>query len=369
MLDVVKPHVSHMICLELSDGNRPIAERPAPVEHTAVSAFVEQVFPGQPIEHLSRTEMINMYKFMGRLTPSSLFFQTVHQAYSGHHALGLRPEVLMYLINSVVAETVRRHSPDYRHLFTSEPEKRDVHVRHGGLEPSDSGSPLDEAIQKFEDALRPYIPSRIIRQMLPEFSTANQESRLASLIAFMDAASPYYDYHIHTLCGIPRIVLFGVPADYRRLVIAATELARVFHKHLEDYFANLLPVLETIARTAETSRVDVEFWGQLYKHFHGSGTSRFGGWISAFLWYVHEQGWQNRTNRLIVKDQMLANWRAIGAGEGVETGSTPCHVASVPFTWYCLKKAWRMHFIAGILGVDIAEGALTPVLSYGVLRA
>ncbi len=369
MLDIVRPSIARAISLDLNDREAPMTEQPAPVEHVAVSTFVERVFPGQALEHLGRTEMVDINTFGGRLTPSSLFFQTVHWAYCWHHALGLRPEVLMYLINSVVAETVRRHASDYRGLFTIEPGKRDIRVRHDELVRGGPENPWDEAIEKLEEALRQYVPSRIMHQMLPEFSTANEETQLASLIAFMDAASPYFDYHTHTLCGIPRIVLFGTATDYRRLVTAATELSRIFHKHLAIYFANLLPMLETIARTAENGQVEVEFWGQLYKHFRGSGTSRFGGWISAFLWYVHEQDWQTKTSPLVVKDRRVATWRSIGARDGIETGSTPSHLASVPFTWHYINEVSPMYFIAGVLGVDVAEGALTPVLSYGVLRA
>jgi hypothetical protein len=54
------------------------------------------------------------------------------------------------------------------------------------------------------------------------------ESNVASLVAFMDAASPYYDCHVMSLGGIPRVVLFGEAADYRRLLTAARELARLF---------------------------------------------------------------------------------------------------------------------------------------------
>ena len=50
------------------------------------------------------------------------------------------------------------------------------------------------------------------------------------------------------------------------------------------------------------------------------------------------------------------------------TGSEPTHISGVPFTWYYLRDRIPMHFIGGVLGVDIADGTLVPNLSYGVLR-
>ena len=71
--------------------------------------------------------------------------------------------------------------------------------------------------------------------------------------------------------------------------------------------------------------------------------------------------------QLVVKADKYADWRGIGYG-GLHSGSEPSHVSIVPFTWHYFEEAYKMHFIGGILGVDVEEGALTPVLSYGVLR-
>jgi hypothetical protein len=369
MLDITRTPVARTIVLELKNEGSIIKEAAPSRDRVQLKTFVEILFPGRRIEHLGRSTMANVNPYGRTLTVSSLFFQTVHEAHAWHHALGLRPEVLMYLITSVIAETVRRHPDDYRDLFTASAHKIDIKVRHDKLMQGDADSPWDEAIALFAEALRACVPSRIMRQMVPELSTATAESDTAALIAFMDTAQPYYDYYTYTLCGIPRIVLFGEAADYRRVVIAAKELAGVFQKHLATYFANLLPVLDTIATAAEGGRVDETFWGQIYKHYSASGSHRFSGWISSFLWYVHNADWATKTNPLVVKDQMLVDWRSIGRQGGLDSGSEPTHVASVPFTWNYLGKALPMRFIAGILGVETVDGALTPALSYGVLRA
>ena len=372
MLKTATP-IAQTIALSIREegrGEEIISEVSPPAEQINVAGFVNNICPVRKIEHLGRTQMLKLNKWRDVPSPSSLFFQAVHCAYANHHALGLRPEVLMYLINAVVAETVRRNPEEYRSLFTTANVNVDVNVRHDDLEKGNPESPWSEAVSLFDQMLRPLVPSAIMDDMLPGFSTADVESNAASLVAFMDATSPYYDYHAYTRCGIPRIVLFGEPADYRKLVSAATGLAEAFRKHLTDYFANLLPVLETIAETAKTGRADEGFWSQIYKHIRMSGTDKYSGWLSAFLWYVNAVEHRGKQANLVVKDQNIWNWQTTKRGfdaPGIDSGSEPSHVSRVPFTWHYFDKKIKMSFLGGVLGVDTAEGAITPSLSYGVV--
>lgn len=369
MLDVTTTPIARSITLKQDNHGQPIIEKMPPAGRIKVASFLQTVFPAQVVEHVGRASLVQLDRWKDTPAPSSLFFQTVHRAFADHHALGLRPEVLMYLVNAVVAETVRRHPEDYRDFFTSAAGKVDIHVIHDGLQLGNPESPWHEAIGTFHQALGEKVPSNIMGQMLPTFTTSDTEAQVASLVSFMDAATPYYDYHVHTRCGIPRVVLFGEAADYRQLVTAVTELSKVFSKHLTQYFHYLIPVLERIAKTAEGGEVNEKFWGSIYKQFDWSGGDFFSGWLSAFLWYVHKEDRQTRQNPLVEKDKKFANWKRIEKREGLNSGSEPTHVSRVPFTWHYLGTVVPMHFVGGILGIEVADQALTPVLSYGVLRA
>lgn len=349
--------------------NEPIIEVPAGSHRRAVSQFIAAILPGKPIEHLAVKEMAfdscpNRY-FNEKVSPSSLFFQALHGAYAKHHAFGIRPEVLMYLINSVIAETVKQNPREYQALFTSSDKKTIIKVRHDGLRRGDPASPWGEAIPLFESELRGRVPSKIMDQMLPRFSTSTPESDVASLIAFMDSASPYYNYHVCTLCGIPRIVLFGQPSDYALLLDQAKALSVQFVDHLKPYFDNLIPVLEEIER-ASRGIIDDQFWSEIYKHNDGSGTPSYGGWISSFIWYVNEIDSKSQTSRLVAKHVRLHDWRNID-DYGVSSKSEPSHVNSVPFVWEYIGNVLKMAFIGGVLSIDVCEDAITPRLSYGIL--
>src|SRR3989339_1053518 len=338
-----------------------------------VSRFVEAVLPGKAIEFLGRETMkgVSSYKNM---TPSSLFFQAVHEAFAKHYPLALRPEVLMYLICHEVATAVKLHPEDYRSLFTTTEGKETIEIRHDSLRRGDPMSPWSEALALFDPALRERVPAGIMKQMLPVFSTATPETTAASMIVFMDAASPFYDYRVDTLCGLPEIRLLGTAKDYQKILAAARELAKLFGKHLGLYFQHLLPVLETLAEQAAGAPIDDLFWKSIYKFNSRSGGSRFNGWITAFLNYIQtpefDNGFDSSKGGLVQKDERLFDWNPEEriSMPGLSIGSVPSHVSAVPFVWNYFETEIPMTFIGGVLGIDVEDGYLTPVLSFGVLE-
>jgi|SRR5271166_145806 len=336
-------------------GNRVV---PVPVskDRMPVESFLKAVIKNAKIEHLGRNEMASLE--YNRANPSSLFFQGLHQAFAKHHPFALRPEVLAYLISFNVAETVKRHPEDYRHLFTKATGKELIQIRHDGLVRG-SKSPWHEVFPMFNAGLREKVPAGIMEHMLPGFSTATPESDAASMVSFMDAASPFYDYHVRTLCGIPEIRLLGTPEDWKKLKTAAAMLAEPFAKHLGPYFENLLPVISTLADQANGAHQDSEFWTSIYKWESESGGPKFNGWIAAFLYYVQEDG------KLGVKHDRHFNWKK---SYGLPSGCAPAHVSSVPFVWEYLGTEIPMSFVGGVLGLDVEDGYLTPALSYGVIE-
>ncbi len=351
---------------------------PVPVPSTVcrVDEFIKLIFPNAEIEHLGRNEMV---KVIYRFNPTSLFFQTVHSAFAAHHPLALRPEVLMHLITSTIAETVKRHPEDYRQLFTHSDEKRLIEVRHDGLVKGDASSHWHEVFPMFNAGLREKVPTRIMDHMLPIFSTATIETDAALMVSFMDAASRFYDYKTYTMCGIPEIRLLGAPEDWRKLEKSAAKLAETFSKHLSLYFRYLLPVLGTLADQANDAPQDDEFWKSIYKFESVSGTDTFNGWITAFLNYIQTpevngtKYTQASKGELVQKKDNLFDWmdkgdKKIWGMKGLPSGCAPSHISVAPFIWDYYGEQIDMIFAGGVLGIDNEDGYLTPSLSYAVLR-
>lgn len=355
---------------------RPIRVETAPSATVPVEKFVAALAPGKRIEHLARREMAQLDRY-GEVDPSCLFFRALHACFSEHYAFTIRPEVLMHLIVGEVAITVNKHPEAYRALFTRSDKKERIDVTHNGLALGNPDSPWGEAIDLFERPLREKVPPGIMEHLLPPLSTATAESRTASLVAFMDAAQKFYDFHTHTMCGVPEIRLAGTADDYKRVLTAASQLSEPFRAHLGRYFDHLLPVLKKIADQAAGAPVDDKFWGSIYKYESHSGTSAFNGWSAAFVNYVQtaeipsSQYYKGSVGEVVEKHEKLYDWEAACAGgylAGLSVGSLPSHVSSAPFTWHYMGQELKMRFMGGILGVDNDDDALMPVLSYAVLH-
>jgi hypothetical protein len=290
----------------------------------------------------------------------SLAVQAVHQAFAAHVALSLRPDTLWYFIVHEVAEYVRQNSTECAGLFTETPEsKQTILVRDDSLS-YDGPSDWQRSINLVRDPLAAKISDRTMTLFQPRFSTSTAEDETALLVALMDVASPYYSFEWQTMCGIPQIRLEGTPSDWRDLYDRTDLLAREFGG-LHGYFADLLPVLQTIAETSGGTKPDEEFWRSIYKFGGGSGGPYVNGWITAFFAYI-----QNKDGRAIKEN---FNWRqTLNGYGGYKTNKFPSHVTKVPFVWDYFGTRHNMAFAAGVTGVDYDDNFLSPRLGFAVVE-
>jgi hypothetical protein len=354
---------------------RIVSRERVPRERTQTANLLETLLPGKKVESLGRKEL--MVIGYGTPSPSSLFFQAVHACFDSHYALTLRPEVLMHLIVNEVATAVHLHPEEYRSLFTSSDSKELIKVRHDGLVLGDPSSPWYEAIALFEAPLREKVPPGIMEHILPTFSTSTIESRTASLVAFMAAASKFYDYRVSTMCGIPEIRLAGKPDDYRKVLTAAAQLAEPFRPHLGKYFDHLLPVLKQLADQAAGAPLDHDFWTSIYKFKSDSGSDRCNGWITSFVNYIQTSEAKASsysrplTGAILQKSDDLFDWNNPYSNHrmrGLSLGSVPSQISIAPFTWQYFNQESKMLFAGGVLGIDDSDDSIMPVLSYAILH-
>ncbi len=309
--------------------------------------------------------------------PGGLFLNTVHNCFDRHFPLGIRPEALMWMILHEVGVTVRQNPDDYRDFFTASAENEHIEVCNDDLrlDRFDQSMEWATGIGDMYEELRERIPSDIIEDMMPTISTHDFDSQVASMVAVLDAASPYYSYGMGTMCGIPRIRLFGESQDYDSVVASATMLSEKFAGHLSQYFQYLLPVLKEIADTATgRKQPDNDFWSSIYKHYSGSGTDDMDGWITAFMNYINVgDGYQPKSSNMYDWAANLELNDGRSFGRGIKRSHLPQHLSMVPFEWtYAVDPAAMTKFdcrlVGGFLGVDDVAGFATPALSYAVLR-
>ena len=340
-----------------------ITERPLLANSTTLRADMKRRFNNFKIE--ATAPDCTVYPITRNPQPSgSLFFDTVHFCYANHYALALSPEVLAYLINFAVAIEVKQSPEIYRDLLTTSPDKIKIVVEDDTLVLG-GDSDWTPGVMQFEEALRGLIPGDLVDVMLPAFTTETLSSRVASLICVMDAASPYYNFGMRTMCGIPRIVLLGEAEDWLKLQGMAKSLAGKFPA-LNDYWEVLLPTVGKLAEEFVATEHDRDFWGQIYKHWGGSGTNAFGGWIANFVAWVARPD----HSKPCAAGEVPTGYVRKARGREVEHGTTGSHISRVPFEWDYHNKLLPMTFAGGVLDVHVTPDlALQPRLSYAVLHA
>lgn len=325
---------------------------------------------------------------------ASMFLNTVHYCFAEHYPLGIRPECLMWMVLHEIGVTVKQNAETYRHLFTDSAEKKLIDVQVNGLDIHmfDQKNVWAYGIKLLHTGLRGAMPSDLMQHLLPEISTHDLDSETASMVAVLDAATPYYDYLMRTCCGIPAIRLFGSGEDYDSIVRACEQLAERFSEHLGEYFKHLLPVLNEIADTATgRKQPDNDFWSSIYNHYSGSGRDDMDGWITVFVNYKFGSG------KYYAKPAELYDWRANlehgkqRYGRGIHREDIPNHLSCVPFVWNYGKNHggqtegefagrnfkldnggnganFDCRLIGGFLAVDDIDGYATPALSYAIIR-
>jgi hypothetical protein len=330
--------------------------------------LVSRMYKGYRVIYLSEKESVNTLGAYRRGTYSS-FWSTLQRCFNRHIPLAFRPEVLWYMIFHEVGTCIKLNPERYRLYFSNEKEKKTLTVtvdeKRGVDGVPDSVWP--QHIKMFSDKILDEMPSQLGEVMMQEFATSTNITDAATTIALMDAASPYFDYHMRYACGIPRIRLDGNPEDYNKLVEASKVLRTMFEKDLGKYFDHLIPVLQTIADHANGCEVDHEFWGSICNLNSGSGGSDgsddMGGWMTTFVNYVREAGYSKST--LIPKTHF--DWKS--GLRWLYAGMTPNHVSDsdVKIEDAYRNKVTNVKYIGGIMNVQDDDGFLVPKLGVGVI--
>lgn len=288
---------------------------------------------------------------------TGLLVQTAHACFATHQAFGLSPDTIWQTIVNQVATHIKLNAGKYGHLFTPfVGQKTPLRVRDDLADNN-----WLRVLNKFEEPLLVFVGNEVMSLFMPDFSTTTQLERVASLVSFMDAASPYYDYSVQTLCHIPLVRLEGAPSDWRKLYERASALSQHFGD-LRLYFDDLLPVLLEISDTAEGMTPNNEFWSSIYKLRSGSGGEKVTGWLTALL------AFRQTPHGLVAREgfdwrrQVDSSWNAL------KTNDIPSLLSAVPFTWELGGRDRKMTFVAGALGVDNTGDVYTPKLGVAVME-
>lgn len=310
--------------------------------------FLTCVLGKNRIRYSVGTEMVNT----GFNMPASPLIQATFYAFSQHIPLHLEPAYFWTTIIQEVATMVKLNPDRFAQVFNGDPSnKRLVKVICDELWGNDAAWPI--AIVRFREELAKETGPAVVEGFFPHFSDDDETRELAYLVSVMDAASPFFKYEVHTRCGIPAIDLGGTVEDWGKLWRKIGWLERIFGQH--PYFAAVKDLVDIIGGQVKSGIPDRLFWESIFKYQNESGGEMVNGWITNLY------AFRNSSQGPVLKDKWSRH-------QMFSINVFPSGMSVVPFIWQVNEDRYPMRFFAGLTGLTMAGGYLTPTIGYGVIE-
>lgn len=243
---------------------------------------------------------------------------TVHVAFSEHRPLVLSPDAIWLTIAQGLARHVRLEPESVRGKLVRHEGTQRLVVKHDGPFPTDADA-LASLVTRMREKVAEEIGAGPTRLFVCDFSTTTDVERLASEIVLLDACSPFFDYGVECVCGIPSITLTGTVEDWqsvRRRVDAMGDL--LAGSRLGDWPARLGVIVDALIEAAR-GHADRAFFRRIYKPKAAYGTDRVTGWIAWLYPYIGVAGRYDVLNPLLAHapDQPLPGEERVRAADAV----------------------------------------------------
>jgi hypothetical protein len=218
----------------------------------------------------------------------------VHVAFAQHRPLALSPDAVWLTIAQGVAQHVKLHAEALRPRLVRHAGREELVVTWDGDMPRDAGS-WSAIVGKLRDAIAARVGDGRARLFECDFTTSGEIERVASQVVLMDAYSPYFDYVLQCICGIPAITLLGSVDDWRRIRARVDVIAEL---DLGWWTRALAPICDQLVRAA-AGEIDRPFWQAIYKPRAAYGGDVITGWIARLFPYLRSRGTFDRRNPLV----------------------------------------------------------------------
>jgi hypothetical protein len=340
---------------DVTPAAQPLPEAPA-IE--AITTFL-----GGPVESCSR--------YHGKLVSgvrSHPLIGALHGAFNDHRPLCLSPDVIWLTLAQGFAHHVNAHAEQLRPLLVAHQGKLTLIVVRNDFVKGSPENPWAEVFGEFSSQIRSHIGNDTHAMLVADFSTTGPVERAASEVVLMDAVQQFFDFEVHTFCGIPSITLEGTAADWRSVAERAERFAGF---GLEWWVEGLRPVLAEFVSAAEGDP-DRAFWESIYKWQgpEGSGSPHVSGWVRNLFPYLSnpraKYAWPpgRSTEPPLHRNPWLGEMSNGGPGRD----DFPATPGVTPFRWRYFHLVYEMEFVGGLIGVsqDAETLCLRPEIGWAV---
>jgi hypothetical protein len=183
-----------------------------------------------------------------------------------HYGIIISPTILWNMVLNNLAYKVNKTPDVFRKYFTKSEEKIEICIEQGG-------NLID--VKLLIAGLQGRIPSKMLEDSFPEFTTDTEKSKIANYTAFLDMVSPYYNYSMY-LCGIPKVRVLGTQEDWLKIMFNLGAITSA----IPEFTEYLLTVANRVAMICDNTCA----YGDMFRLDRcGSGSqAEVAGWITEF---------------------------------------------------------------------------------------
>lgn len=299
------------------------------------------------------SKSFNCEKFYSR-TFSHPLVDAADIAFNNHLPLRIRPDDFWIAILQGFSTHVSQNPEKYRKLFVNHGGNIDLVVRRDFFIKGNSDNDWQNVFSEFVNEIRTYLSADKSSTLTSAFSTSSNVDISCFNVGVMNAMSSYFRYIVRTLCGIPEFHVMGTVEDWVKLRDNFEVICSWFihDSIISNWKNNLLPILELIIQSF--SKIDLNFWKNLYHEDSESGSLLVTGWIQYLFPYI------KLYNGKIVSNKFKSWTGSIGT----DIGSLPSGLSEVPFIWKYLNEDFQMKFITGHIGVVIEDDIVFPITGW-----
>lgn len=221
------------------------------------------------------------------------FVLAVHRAFANHLELRVSPDDLWTLVVQGIAEHVSMDPEKYRSKFVDFEGKKELTVKTG------SAVVWEDVIPEFnKQIIESTIKDSTVSKMVTSYSTTQPINTIVYQTAVMSTTQAYFNYRVHTMCGIRKFTLLGESADWHALIknLDALKLDEIglarWNAHLFNIFGFFLKLYDQPNASAD----DIDILKSFYKFNSGSGScDMVSGWILKLFPYLGNM--ERRSNK------------------------------------------------------------------------
>ena len=156
------------------------------------------------------------------------FVVMVGTAFANHHSIEIYPDDIWLLIMDGIRLHVKNNRDKFKDKFVKNEADTNLVINDNALTLQSPPSAWKKNITQIYDSLYQKLPEDTRSSFDIDFSTSTAIDKFVAKATLMAISSEYYSYSIHTLCGIPQIIIKGKKRDWQKLKDSFDKLANIF---------------------------------------------------------------------------------------------------------------------------------------------